>query len=348
MGRIIEFIRREKIYVFLLIFVLIINLSFSFLNQFLEDSGLDKILEEEALEEELIPDQEIAKALESNPVLYFVFLLLFLAFILFALAGLVLDIIYLYMNRRGKSLIVETQPFESVKWNLWDMCKVIIIFLFIQRVILLADIFFLSTIPVLQDKQNLRLMLDATVVDIIAIAAVLYFVLNEKRNKITSLGLTAKRVTVNIKYGVLAYIGLIPILAFVMYLTTALFNKFNIPIEPQPVLLILRNEKHIPSLIYMGFFTAIFGPFLEEIFFRGFAYNLFKKTIGIFWGVLVSALFFAYIHANLASFFPIFCLGILLAYLYEKTGSLIPSITVHVIHNSLSLIFLLFLKVIIS
>jgi membrane protease YdiL (CAAX protease family) len=133
-----------------------------------------------------------------------------------------------------------------------------------------------------------------------------------------------------------------------MYLTTVLFKVFDIPIEPQPILVILREEDHIPSLIYMGFFTALLGPFLEEIFFRGFVYGLFKRKLGIFWGVILSAMFFAYIHANIASFFPIFCLGIVLAYLYEKTGSLIPSIAVHIIHNSLSLFFLLFIKVIIG
>jgi membrane protease YdiL (CAAX protease family) len=35
-------------------------------------------------------------------------------------------------------------------------------------------------------------------------------------------------------------------------------------------------------------------------------------------------------------------LGILLAYLYEKTGSLVPSITVHITHNLASL-FMVFL-----
>ncbi len=347
MGRIIEFIRREKIYFFLLIFVILISMTFSFFGRFLEDSGLGKLFEEERfVGEEILPPEEIQEAIISNPIVYLVFIFFFLVFIFFAIAGLVLDVVYLYLNHRGEPLIDRTQSLVAVKWNFWDICKVAIIFLFAQRLILIADIFLFSTLPYLSDKDSLRLMLSATVVDIIAIAALFHFVLNEKRQAVTSLGLTAKRLFTNIRYGIFAYIGLIPILALVMYLTTIVFKMFDIPIEPQYVLLMFKEETHVPSLIYMGIFTAFLSPFLEEIFFRGFAYGVFKKRLGISWGIVASAIFFAYIHTNPASFFPIFCLGILLAYLYEKSGSLVPSIIVHIIHNSLSLFFLLFIKAI--
>ena len=43
--------------------------------------------------------------------------------------------------------------------------------------------------------------------------------------------------------------------------------------------------------------------------------------------------FFAFIHQNLFAFFPIFVLGLGLAYLYEKRGTLVPSIALHIVHN---------------
>jgi membrane protease YdiL (CAAX protease family) len=54
----------------------------------------------------------------------------------------------------------------------------------------------------------------------------------------------------------------------------------------------------------------------------------------MFWAMALSALFFSFLHTNVIGFVPILMLGIFLAYLREKTGSLIPSITVHVIHNT--------------
>ena len=81
--------------------------------------------------------------------------------------------------------------------------------------------------------DTMRLMLSASLTDIIAIAAVFYFVLNGKRQGAATLGVTTKKFLANIKYGVYAYIGLIPILASVMLLTIWLFEMFNIPVKPQ-------------------------------------------------------------------------------------------------------------------
>ena len=348
-SRVLNFLRREKFYLFLLVLIIFINIALSLFVQFLDDSGSGKISEnKDFTREEIISAEKIKDAIASNSAVYFIFVFLFAIFIFFVISGIGLDIIYLYLSRRDKTPISRTQPIESARWGLWDICKVAIIFLFTQRIMLLAEIFLFSAVPYLETKQSLRLVLSSAVMDIIAVAAVLYFVLNERRQDITALGLTIKRFFKNVKYGIFSYIGLIPILALVMYLTTVLFRMFNIPLEPQPVLVLLQNEKHIPSLIFMSFFAAFLGPFLEEIFFRGFAYGAFKKRLGVFWGIAISAVFFAYIHTNLASFLPILCLGLLLAYLYEKTGSLIPSVTVHIIHNSLSLFVLLFIKVITS
>ena len=56
----------------------------------------------------------------------------------------------------------------------------------------------------------------------------------------------------------------------------------------------------------------------------------------------VTAGLFAALHAHIVGFFPIMVLGMLLAYIYEKTGTLVSSVTVHMIHN-LSMVFLVFL-----
>ena len=344
-GRIFYFLKREKLYIFLLIFVILIHASFSFLNQFFEDSGMTKLFEEKKFEKsEPLSSEKIEEILDSHPVLYLVLTLLVLVFILFVIVGLAIDIVFLYLNRKNKIIIGRTQLIESARWDFWDICKVAIIFLFAQSALWLMDIFFFSTIPYFQSNHSFKLMFLATTLDITAIVAVFYFVLSEKCQSANSLGLTTKKFLSNVKYGIVSYVGLIPSLALVMFLTMIALKMFNIPIEPQPVVVILEEEKHIPSLIYLCLFAGLFGPFMEEIFFRGFVYGVLKKKLGIFRGIIISALFFACIHANLASFFPIMCLGILLAYLYEKTGSLIPSITVHVIHNSIMLTFALFLK----
>ena len=52
--------------------------------------------------------------------------------------------------------------------------------------------------------------------------------------------------------------------------------------------------------------------------------------------ILISALLFGVFHINPAQILPAFLIGILLAWTYYKTGSLIPCILMHVLNNSLS------------
>ena len=58
----------------------------------------------------------------------------------------------------------------------------------------------------------------------------------------------------------------------------------------------------------------------------------------------MSATLFAAVHIDIFAFLQIFILGLLLGHLYEKTKTLAASIVVHIMHNLLTLIFLLCLK----
>jgi len=60
--------------------------------------------------------------------------------------------------------------------------------------------------------------------------------------------------------------------------------------------------------------------------------------------ILISGFVFALIHWNAYVFLQIFVLGLMLAYLFEKTGSLVAPITVHICHNTVTLAFLISYK----
>jgi membrane protease YdiL (CAAX protease family) len=128
----------------------------------------------------------------------------------------------------------------------------------------------------------------------------------------------------------------------VLALIAFLANMIKYVPEKQPVVELFLKEKNAPFLIYTSLFAAIVGPMIEELFFRGFMYNAFKKRIGIFWAMVITAATFATLHSHVVGFLPIMVLGMLLAYMYEKTGTLVSSITVHMVHN-LSMVFLVFL-----
>ena len=104
--------------------------------------------------------------------------------------------------------------------------------------------------------------------------------------------------------------------------------------RPQPIYELIFKEQRPFFLVIISVLVAFIGPAAEEIFFRGFLYSALRKKLNVLWAIVTSALLFSALHTNLLGFLPIMVLGMFLAYLREKTGSLVPSICVHIIHNS--------------
>ena len=61
-------------------------------------------------------------------------------------------------------------------------------------------------------------------------------------------------------------------------------------------------------------------------------------------GIIYSSLLFAALHQSLVAFLPIFFLAMVLAYLYEKTGSLWPSIILHMANNTVATLFAILVR----
>lgn len=86
-------------------------------------------------------------------------------------------------------------------------------------------------------------------------------------------------------------------------------------------------------LALMAFTAVIVAPVCEEVVFRGYLYPVAKWFGGPWLGAFVSALFFSAIHGNLGVLLPLFFFGIILAMLYEKTGSIWAPIGAHLLFN---------------
>lgn len=78
---------------------------------------------------------------------------------------------------------------------------------------------------------------------------------------------------------------------------------------------------------------VVIPPIIEEIIFRGFMFPSFSDKVGVYAGALVSsALFgFAHLQANVGVYTVV--LGLLLCYMYKRTGSIIPGMALHMLNN---------------
>ena len=82
---------------------------------------------------------------------------------------------------------------------------------------------------------------------------------------------------------------------------------------------------------------VLVGPVFEELLFRGAIVDALSRDYRPVTVILLSAFLFAVCHLNPAQMIPAFLIGILLAWSYYHTRSLIPCIVMHVANNSLSL-----------
>jgi len=100
----------------------------------------------------------------------------------------------------------------------------------------------------------------------------------------------------------------------------------------------LQNS-HDPGLIAsMAIAALVAAPVCEEVIFRGYCYAVLKKYAGAGTSMVTTSLVFACAHGNLASALPLFLLGLLLVWAYEKTRSLWAPVAIHFLFNTATVV----------
>jgi membrane protease YdiL (CAAX protease family) len=85
---------------------------------------------------------------------------------------------------------------------------------------------------------------------------------------------------------------------------------------------------------------VIAAPISEEVCFRGMLFGGLRERMPRLLAALVSALVFGGLHATtgISAVPPLIGFGFILALLYEKTGSIVPGILLHMLNNSVALL----------
>ena len=84
--------------------------------------------------------------------------------------------------------------------------------------------------------------------------------------------------------------------------------------------------------------VAIFAPIFEEWLCRGMVLRGLLTKMKPVWAIVISALFFAVIHANPWQALNAFLIGLLMGYVYYKTGSLILTMIIHFVNNGTAVV----------
>jgi membrane protease YdiL (CAAX protease family) len=111
--------------------------------------------------------------------------------------------------------------------------------------------------------------------------------------------------------------------------------------RPEAELENMRNLLDAPALhqkIALVVAVGLFGPFIEEIFFRGGLMRNLRRAHPSGLTLLGTSLLFAAAHLDPRFFFPVFLGGLAMGYVRILSGSIWPAFVLHAAFNSTSLL----------
>jgi len=165
------------------------------------------------------------------------------------------------------------------------------------------------------------------------IALIVAIVLGFYKERLSSLGFTTNKLPKALLYGVVGFI-----VAFILAGIVGYPIQQNFGVDPTQEALSVSAA--VPNLLPIVFLSGvIIAPIAEEVVFRGYLYKAFRDRFKPSYAIVLSAALFSVIHLELLAAAPLFVIGVVLAYVYEKTGNLMAPITLHVLNNAVAFLF---------
>jgi uncharacterized protein len=137
-------------------------------------------------------------------------------------------------------------------------------------------------------------------------------------------------------------IGLLPVRVIlgllVQYILTGSLEGLTNGLRTQ---ILTPHGPLLESFLVTFFLGGVVVPFAEELFFRGALFTWFRRRYSLWVAILASSVLFALGHADTAAVVATsFVIGVLNAWLFDRTRSIWVPVTVHVVNNGIAFILL--------
>ena len=129
-------------------------------------------------------------------------------------------------------------------------------------------------------------------------------------------------------------------LAYLVYIGIALLIAALLSPEQEDVTRELGVDEGTVGAIAAGFLIVVAAPLSEEIFFRGFLFAGIRRSGGFVIGAIASSAIWGLFHYTGSDSWPVVLqlsiFGVVLCWLYQRTGSIWPTIAVHGLNNAIA------------
>ncbi|MCC7011511.1 MAG: CPBP family intramembrane metalloprotease [Planctomycetes bacterium] len=254
-----------------------------------------------------------------------------------ATIGLVAVLASLSLVPAGIALARRVFPGRNVSFARWGFSHVgAAIFLY-----------FAATLLVLYGARALSLDLEGAVAQVavsaglqlVTIAMVALFARQLDPLGLRSLGLRADRTWPAVAVGFTSYLIALPAIAGAAQISNWLWPTLGFELVTQDVVQLAAGLSGAELALFSALAVVVI-PLCEELFFRAFLQPLLVQNLGDRGGVLITALLFTSVHANLLTCLPMFALSLVLGSVMLRTQHIASCWFVHALHNGLTLALL--------
>lgn len=211
-------------------------------------------------------------------------------------------------------------PF-NVTWNLKD-----VLIVHVLRILLGLALVGAVLQPLFNASDSVVEIMDRVIM-----IALVWLTIKKHHGSLRDVGFSFKGLFRNVAYGILAGTLLLFVSMYSerLYTTALLLTPTQHPLVAQVEQAVRWQQLFIPLLL-----AGIAAPVAEEFLYRMFTFLPLAQRWGLWGGAAGSAALFALMHFNAYWLVEMIIVGMGLAILYYKTGSLISAITAHSFINT--------------
>jgi membrane protease YdiL (CAAX protease family) len=124
--------------------------------------------------------------------------------------------------------------------------------------------------------------------------------------------------------------------ALAYFLFTVVYAAIVRPDNPQRVVEDLGADTNKLLLVVGALVVIVVAPICEELFFRGILFTVLRQRMPLWPAALIDGVLFGFVHGSLVIVPILAALGVMFCYVYERTGSIFPTIALHALNNTIA------------
>jgi len=257
------------------------------------------------------------------------------------LAGLILLACWLLDTSLGTKALADSQPRRNSMPPHLPLVPLLLWFGAVSLAVALVQ----KLTPGLQGWQEaFRDNLVMSIGAVVTIAAMMFLAHIHFARRLKGFGLNIKTIFKDFFMAILNLLAVWPLILAAVTVTiyfAKLFTDQDYQMQQHQQLEMITEYPQLPLRIMIVFVAVVIAPLLEEMMFRGFVQTTIRSFFNIrnsAWpAIAASSVFFAMMHADPGHWPSLFILGVCLGYSYEKSGSLLRPIFIHLFSNAISI-----------